>query len=93
MLPFILFGGFFVNLGDVYVWLRWIQYLSPIRYSTEAILRNEFEDNSKYEGKITYQQYEYDLGLATCIIILAALSVGFRFLALIFLRLTVRSVQ
>jgi ATP-binding cassette, subfamily G (WHITE), eye pigment precursor transporter len=63
LLPFILFGGFFVNLDDIYVWLRWLQYLSPIRYSTEALLRNEFENNSEYDGKVTFERYKYDLGL------------------------------
>lgn len=93
MLPFILFAGFFVNLDDIYVWLRWLQYLSPIRYSTEAILRNEFEDNSKYDGIVTYQKYNYDLGLTNCLIILAAFAVGFRILALIALKVTVAKVQ
>lgn len=93
MLPFILFGGYFVNLDDVYVWLRWIQYLSPIRYSTEALIRNEFEDNSKYSGQVTYEQYNYDLGLNPCIIILAAIAVVFRIGALAALRLTVAKVQ
>jgi ABC-type multidrug transport system permease subunit len=93
MLPFILFGGFFVNLGDVYVWLRWIQYLSPIRYSTEALLRNEFEDNPKYAGMVTYEKYHYDLGLGACLGILAALSIAFRLFALLALRLTVSKVQ
>lgn len=93
MLPFILFAGFFVNLGDVYVWLRWLQYLSPIRYSTEAILRNEFEDNSEYAGKNTYERYHYDLGLGVCILILAIQAVVFRILALLFLKWKVAKVQ
>lgn len=93
MLPFILFGGYFVNLDDVYVWLRWLQYLSPIRYSTEAILRNEFENNSKYGNITTYQKYHYDIGMWYCILILGGLGVFFRFFALFFLRLTVAKVQ
>lgn len=94
MLPFILFAGYFVNLGDVYVWLRWLQYLSPIRYSTEAILRNEFEDNSIYNNSNNiYEQFNYDIGLANCIIILAAMAVGFRMLAALALKVTVAKVQ
>ena len=92
MLPFILFGGFFVNLGDVYVWLRWIQYISPIRYSTEALIRIEFEDNDKYSSK-PYESLGFDIGLTNCIIVLAALAVVFRILALVFLKLTVSKVQ
>jgi len=94
MLPFILFGGYFVNLDDVYVWLRWIQYISPIRYSTEALLRNEFEDNSVYDDSTkVYESLNYDIGLTNCIIVLAVMTVAFRILALIALRVTVAKVQ
>jgi len=93
MLPFILFGGYFVNLDDVYVWLRWLEYLSPIRYSTEALLRIEFEDNDRY-GKIApYKRLNFNIGLGNCLIILAVLSVFFRFLALLFLKIPVSKVQ
>jgi ABC-type multidrug transport system ATPase subunit len=79
MLPFILFAGYFVNLGDVYVWLRWIQYLSPVRYSTEALIRIEFEDNDRYNvSEPLYERFDYDVGLTNCIIILAVLSIFFR---------------
>ena len=30
--PMVLFSGAAANLKDVYVWLRWLQYLSPLRY-------------------------------------------------------------
>lgn len=64
MMPYIIFGGFFVNLNTVYVWLRWITYLSPIRYATEALLRNELEDNGDYsdEDQI-YKAFDYNTGL------------------------------
>jgi len=65
MIPFIIFAGYFVNLNDVYVWLRWIQYISPVRYSTEALIRNEFEGNNKYGDVVTYEKYGYDLGIGT----------------------------
>ena len=94
ILPFILFAGYFVNLDDVYVWLRWIQYISPIRYSTEALVRIEFEDNNRYTlSEQPYDTYKYDVGLANCIIILAVLSIVFRMLALVFLKITVSRVQ
>ncbi|CAI2360246.1 unnamed protein product [Moneuplotes crassus] len=95
MMPYMMFGGYFVNLKDVYVWLRWIQYLSPLRYSTEALMRNEFEDNEEYsqEFQEIYEKYDYNIGLWPCIGILALLSILFRIGAYISLRLTVTKVQ
>ena len=93
-MPFILFGGFFVNLDDVYVWLSWLQYLSPIRYSTEALVRNEFQNNEKYgEYSKIYEDYNLNLGLGYCIMLLTILAVVLRLLALAALRLKVAKVQ
>ena len=64
MLPYIVFGGYLVNLKTVGWWIRWISYLSPLRYSAEALLRNELENNSKYEeGNLIIEYYNYDGGL------------------------------
>ncbi|CAI2358917.1 unnamed protein product [Moneuplotes crassus] len=89
-LPFVFFGGFFVNLGDVFTFLRWIQYLSPIRYMMEAFLRNEFEDNSDYpNGDQIYEKYHYDLGTAPCILIVIVVGIALRMIALLTLKLSV----
>jgi len=62
--PYLIFGGYFVNLKTVYSWLRWLQYISPIRYSTEALLRNELEDNDDYtEEDQIYKNFDYNTGL------------------------------
>ena len=47
--PIILFGGFFVNSGTIPKWIRWLQYLSPIKYGMEAMVWNEFGQR-KYSG-------------------------------------------
>lgn len=44
VLPYILFSGFFANPKFFYSWTRWIQYISPITFSFEAISRIEFKD-------------------------------------------------
>ncbi|KAJ2797856.1 hypothetical protein H4R21_004155, partial [Coemansia helicoidea] len=41
-LPFFLFGGLLVNTGNSTVWLRWIQWISPIKYGYTAIMKNQF---------------------------------------------------
>lgn len=45
-MPVILFGGFFANSKSYYDFVTWIQYLSPIRYSLEALCWNEFNGSS-----------------------------------------------
>lgn len=94
-MPQLIFAGYLVNLGDIYVWLRWLQYLSVLRYSTEAILRNEFEDNTRYaeEFRNTYENFDYDIGLLPCILILLGLAVVLRCLAGVLLKVTVARVQ
>jgi ABC-type multidrug transport system permease subunit len=94
MMPFTIFAGYVVNLNDVHIWLRWIQYLSPIRYSTEALLRNEFQNNDRYtSSQLVYNNFSYDVGLVPCICILLAFALVLRTLALISLRLTLTKVQ
>ena len=37
----IIFGGYIKNLGTIPHWIRWITYLSPLRYGFTALLKNE----------------------------------------------------
>ncbi|KAJ2452359.1 hypothetical protein EV183_002989 [Coemansia sp. RSA 2336] len=41
-LPFLLFGGLLVNTGNSTVWLRWLQWVSPIKYGYTAMMKNQF---------------------------------------------------
>jgi len=94
MMPYIIFGGYLVNLGSVYPWLRWISYLSPIRYSTEACLRNELEDNDKYgEEDQIYNKFDFNIGLTEWILILIGLAIIFRLIAFLALKVTAARVQ
>jgi ABC-type multidrug transport system permease subunit len=49
LMPIILFGGRLVNLNTVFVWLRWIQWLSPIRYGFEALAISQWNDDPTTE--------------------------------------------
>jgi len=94
MFPYIVFGGYFVNLSTIYVWLRWLSYLSPIRYSMEALLRNELENNSDYtEEDQIYKSFHYNIGMWWSILMLLVLAVSFRAIALVALRITVVKIQ
>ena len=51
LMPLIIFSGFFANSKNFYVWIGWIQYISPVKYAFEALSRTE------YEGRI-YKVYQ-----------------------------------
>ncbi|CAI2387656.1 unnamed protein product [Moneuplotes crassus] len=94
MLPFIVFGGYMVNLNDVYPWLSWLQYTSPIRFVTEALVRNEFENNDDYSNpQEIFDKYDYNVGLGWSILIILLIGIIYRGLAYIALKLTISKVQ
>lgn len=44
IIPFLLFGGFFLNAGSVPAFFKWLSYLSWFRYGNEALLINQWAD-------------------------------------------------
>ena len=40
---FMLFGGFYVNLNTIPVWIRWFSNFSPIKWGFIGLAVNEFE--------------------------------------------------
>lgn len=46
ILPFVVFGGLFSNSGNFQAWISWFQFVSPVRYGYEALIRNEFDSRS-----------------------------------------------
>ena len=44
IIPFVLFSGFYKNREDLPVWLSWIEYISPMKYTFIAFVRNELDD-------------------------------------------------
>lgn len=50
IIPFLLFGGFFLNSGSVPYYFKWLSYLSWFRYGNEALLINQWSDVN--EGEI-----------------------------------------
>ena len=39
-------GGFFVQPSSIPVWLRWIRYVTYMRWSYVALVRNEYDDRT-----------------------------------------------
>lgn len=44
IIPFLLFGGYFLNQRSITPWLRWLPYLSWFHYGNEALLVNQWGD-------------------------------------------------
>ena len=42
IIPFMLFAGFYVSLSSIPVWLSWIQYISIFKWALQALIVNEF---------------------------------------------------
>ncbi|RKP11555.1 ABC-2 type transporter-domain-containing protein, partial [Piptocephalis cylindrospora] len=42
LLPLMIFSGLFVNLSQVQAWIRWVQWISPMKYGYVALIKNEF---------------------------------------------------
>jgi len=58
-MPMMLFSGFFVNSSSILVFLKWIEYISPFRYSLEAFIYNEYENTQFTPNPITSLGFEY----------------------------------
>ncbi len=41
----LLFGGLVVNINDIPVYLRWLQYLTPIRHSFLIVFQDQIKSN------------------------------------------------
>ena len=87
-----LFAGYMSNVKSIVSWLAWLQYLSPIRYTLEIFFRNEYREadfinNGNPLNPYPVTAYNYDLGIANCLIIMACIGVGTRIIAFFFLKL------
>ncbi|KAJ8955185.1 hypothetical protein NQ318_009081 [Aromia moschata] len=93
IIPFLLFGGFFLNVNSIPVYLQWLSYLSWFKYGNEALMINQWEDVMDIQcstanstcprtGHIVLQTYSFSEDhLPIDIIALCCLIVGFRMVA------------
>ncbi|KAJ0180331.1 hypothetical protein K1T71_003735 [Dendrolimus kikuchii] len=102
IIPFMLFGGFFLNSGSVPPYLGWISYLSWFRYGNEALLINQWSGIESIactrenftcpaSGQVvldtlSFSQADFTMDVVNMIL----LFIGFRFLAYIALVLRTR---
>merc|ERR1711915_1017273 len=103
IIPFMLFGGFYLNNGSVPVWLSWLKYLSWFLYGFQALLINQWSDVKDIqcpsnttlpclttgEQVLKQQAFEEDSFLRN-IIMLVVLAVSIRILAYLALLMKTR---
>lgn len=46
-IPFMLFSGFLTNTENILAPLKVFEYISPLRYTFEFMVRNEFEQSDE----------------------------------------------
>jgi len=97
LLPFMIFGGFLINLDSIPNYFYWLSYLSFFRYGFESLVVVQFDglqldcSNAvgfcKYPtGQAVLDQYSFHTNnLWPDLAILIALLIGFRFVAYLFL--------
>merc|ERR1719204_798622 len=103
IIPFMLFGGFFLNSDSVPVWLSWLKWISWFIYSYEALLVNQWSGVQDIAcntdlaspcvstGEQVLQQLSFEEGnLARDIGVLVLLAVVIRLLAYLALVLKTR---
>ena len=91
-LPMIMFGGFYANGNTYGPWIGWLQYLSPIRYGFEMMVRSQLAHDSALEKKLT-GQLGLTLGYWWCFFFLLMLILVFRIIGIIFLKALIKRVN
>ena len=49
ILTYLAFAGVFLNLNEISKWVAWMQYLTPARFSFDAMITNEL-DGAHFKG-------------------------------------------
>jgi len=77
--PFNIVSGYYINVNDIPFYLSWLQYISPVRYSMEAFMWNEYSDSVFTTAPL--DQYNYTWGPLVTLFALGILTVLFRVLS------------
>ncbi|XP_076242442.1 protein white isoform X3 [Calliopsis andreniformis] len=105
IIPFLLFGGFFLNTASVPVYFEWFSYLSWFRYGNEALLINQWSKVDSIActrsnatcpktGRMVLQTFNFkEEHFWTDIACLFSLIIVFRFLAFLALLSKTRRIQ
>lgn len=93
IIPFLLFGGFFLNAGSVPAYFKWLSYLSWFKYGNEALLINQWSGiddiactrantTCPKNGQVVLETFNFSADHFTLdFVSLVLLIIGFRLLA------------
>ncbi|XP_060528288.1 ABC transporter G family member 5-like [Cylas formicarius] len=93
IVPFLLFGGFFLNIDSIPIYFEWLSYLSWFKYGNEALMINQWENVTSIQcpfgnstcpkdGHIVLEMYSFDEeNFIVDLSSLLGLILGFRLLA------------
>lgn len=83
--PLMLFSGFTNNTDNIWVGLKWLEYISPVRYFFEYAVTNEFEDRTNLGIFNPIKTSNFTFGIFFTAMMLLALYGGLSILSVIFL--------
>ena len=75
----IVFGGYIKNLGNIPWWIRWVTFLSPIRYGFTAGIKNEVQ----FASTSNIADLNLDYSIWINILLLFCLGIFYRLLTLL----------
>ncbi|ORY44120.1 hypothetical protein BCR33DRAFT_717206 [Rhizoclosmatium globosum] len=76
LMPMMLFSGFFVNTSQIPVWLRWIKYVSPMKYAFEGAIRSQLGGTSAGDKLIDSLFGDEQLNVTHCCLILLLIMIS-----------------
>jgi ABC-type multidrug transport system ATPase subunit/ABC-type multidrug transport system permease subunit len=85
-IPFYYFSGYLRPVNDVPAAFRWLSYVSPFRFSFDAMMINEYKDTHKETVDHILKQYDLTGTVGESILYLLIVMLGFRLLAFIGLK-------
>ncbi|EGR30734.1 hypothetical protein IMG5_124460 [Ichthyophthirius multifiliis] len=91
---FALFAGFYINLSKMPSWISWIQYISPFRYSLNALMINQL--NGLVFVEINYdpiKTFDFDFSIWEALGILIGLALFMNIISLLFLKLSTQKLN
>lgn len=87
----LLFAGYISNVDSIVFWLRWLQYLSPVRYTLEIFFRAEYKpedfDPNNELNAYPVDAHKYNIGTGWCFLIMALIGITARIIAFFLLKL------
>ena len=93
VIPFMLFAGFFANRDTFSPWISWIEYISPMKYTMEAFVTNEYDGLGYENPDPVVDMLHYDLGVPFCMSALFAIFFVLRFISYFALKVLMNTLQ